>query len=58
MTISEHIISPINGVEYFDIFFRVSNQKDITSEQHREIEDLIYKKLEDYKKETKKTENL
>jgi hypothetical protein len=58
MKISEHIISHVNGTEYFDIFFKVSNKTDITSEQYYEIEYLIYKKLEDYKNETKEIEKL
>jgi hypothetical protein len=59
MKISEHIISNENGTEYFDIFFKVSNQTDLTLEQYKEIEYLIYKKLYDYKseKQIKKTHN-
>jgi hypothetical protein len=53
MKISEHIISPINGLEYFDIFFKVSNKTDLTLKQYKEIEDLIYKKLNDYAKKIK-----
>lgn len=49
MKISEHIVSNENGTEYFDIFFRVSNERDLTLEEYKEIEDLIYKKLYDYK---------
>jgi hypothetical protein len=50
MKISEHIVSNENGTEYFDIFFRISNPRDITLEQYKEIEDLIYKKLYDYER--------
>jgi len=53
MKISEHIISNENGTEYFNIFFKVSNQTDLTFEQYNEIEYLIYKKLNDYKNEIK-----
>lgn len=49
MKISEHIVSNENGTEYFDIFFRVSNETDLTLEEYKEILDLIYKKLYDYK---------
>jgi len=47
MKISEHIVSNENGTEYFNIFFRISNPTDITLEQYKEIEYLIYKKLYD-----------
>lgn len=49
MKISEHIVSNENGTEYFDIFFTVSNETDLTLEEYKEILDLIYKKLYDYK---------
>jgi hypothetical protein len=58
MKISEHIISNENGTEYFNIFFKVSNQTDLTFEQYNEIEYLIYKKLNDYKNEIKEIEKL
>jgi hypothetical protein len=49
MKISEHIISNENGTEYFNIFFKVSNETDLTFEQYNEIETLIYNKLNDFK---------
>jgi len=58
MKISEHIISNENATEYFNIFFKVSNQTDLTFEQYNEIEYLIYKKLNDYKNEIKEIEKL
>jgi hypothetical protein len=58
MKISEHIISNENGTEYFNIFFKVSNQTDLTFEQYNEIKYLIYKKLNDYKNEIKEIEKL
>jgi|LakMenEpi13Oct10_1017325.scaffolds.fasta_scaffold02417_2 hypothetical protein len=58
MKISEHIISNENGTEYFNIFFKVSNQTDLTFEQYNEIEYLIYKKLNDYKNEIKEIEKI
>jgi hypothetical protein len=58
MKISEHIISNENGTEYFNIFFKVSNETDLTFEQYNEIETLIYKKLNDYKNEIKEIEKI
>jgi hypothetical protein len=51
MKISEHIISPHNGTEYFTIYFEVSNPKDLTLKEYKEIEDLIYKKIDSINKE-------
>jgi hypothetical protein len=53
MTISKHIISPANGTEYFEITFNVVNQKDITYQQYKNIETLIYIELQKIKNDTK-----
>jgi hypothetical protein len=51
MIISKHIVSPENGTEYYEIIFKVCSRKDLSLEDYKEIDDLIYEKLKEQENE-------
>lgn len=54
MKVSEKFVSNENGTEYFKIFFEILNDSDISFEEHKEIQSLIYEKLQSFKEEKTK----